>query len=212
MKKLIICSLVMCLVGTLSVTAEEDTTRPWLMTASHRMGRGFCNLITAGVELPRAMWYNHTRLPFVGAIPGAVDGAFLTTARALSGMTDLMALGFTDPGIYNETYTQYVWQSPWVSEDEIELDAMVNRAGRGAVNVLAGWLEIPRNVWNHNVALPYVGLFPGVIDGAALTATRTVGGAADLATLGFINPGIYGPAFTECISDAPWTGLSECEE
>ena len=88
------------------------------------MGRGFVNTLTFWLEMPRNMWYDGTRNAYFGLLPGIVDGACLTSARAFAGVSDIITLGLSGPGFYSDVFPEYVWQSPWVPEDEEDIMLM----------------------------------------------------------------------------------------
>lgn len=118
MKKLLAVALIAGMALTVRGAETEDAAGVWLDNMASNMGRGFVNVLTAGVELPRNLWYDNVRMPIIGILPGAMDGAFLTVVRALGGVTDIVTLGLTGPGIYTESFPEYVWESPWLPEDE----------------------------------------------------------------------------------------------
>lgn len=68
------------------------------------------------------------------------------------------------------------------------------KLGRGFVNAVTGWLEIPYKIHEqtveHNIL---VGLTWGVIKGAGYTVARTVTGAYEIATFPFPIPADYEP-------------------
>ncbi len=83
------------------------------------MGRGVVNIGTCFLEVPRAMVYRNSELPFWGFVGGAVEGTGLTAMRAFSGVTDILFLGF-DRGMWfnNTTFCDYVWDSQWLPVNE----------------------------------------------------------------------------------------------
>lgn len=128
MKKLITLTLALCM--TVSVFAAEGETtatdecqtakaeQSWLDSMARNMGRGFVNCLTFWVEVPRNLWYDNVRMPIVGMFPGLLSGTCLSGARALGGATDVLSFGLTGPGIYTEKFPEYVWNSPWLPDDD----------------------------------------------------------------------------------------------
>jgi len=84
------------------------------------------------------------------------------------------------------------------------LDNMAYNCGRGFVNCLTCWIEVPRNLIYENVRNPFFGSIAGASDGAFLTAARVFGGATDIASFGLTGPGIYGNAFPEYVWQSKW--------
>jgi putative exosortase-associated protein (TIGR04073 family) len=84
------------------------------------------------------------------------------------------------------------------------LDSMAHSMGRGFVNCLTCWVELPRNLWYDNVRMPIVGMFPGLISGTCLTGARALGGVTDVISFGLTGPGIYTEKFPEYVWHSPW--------
>lgn len=78
--------------------------------------------------------------------------------------------------------------------------------GRGLVNVLTCWLEVPRCLVYHNSQLPVLGVVVGAVQGAGFTATRAFAGVADFASFGFMTDSIYKSChgFEEYVWEARW--------
>jgi putative exosortase-associated protein (TIGR04073 family) len=70
------------------------------------------------------------------------------------------------------------------------------KLGRGLVNVVTGWLEIPKNVVNtsrdSNVG---IGVTLGLVKGIGQTIGRTLVGAGELATFFIPTPGLVHPTY-----------------
>jgi putative exosortase-associated protein (TIGR04073 family) len=65
---------------------------------------------------------------------------------------------------------------------------------RGIANVLTGWVEIPKNIYNESVnSNVLVGLTWGTVKGAGWTVVRTVAGAYEVVTFPFPIPEGYSP-------------------
>ena len=121
MKKSIVIALIACFcvinVNAVEVADEKPTLKDWVIAMTYNKGRGLVNCLTCWVELPRGMFYETLRNPYFGIIPGTVNGAFLTVARAFGGVTDVATDGLTGQGIYGDNFPEYVWQSVWIPED-----------------------------------------------------------------------------------------------
>jgi len=68
------------------------------------------------------------------------------------------------------------------------------KLGRGAANLLTGWVEIPKTSYatsqEHN---PFYGLTVGILQGAGKGIVRTVGGAYEMVSFPFPLPANYAP-------------------
>ena len=121
MKKSIIIALIACFcvinVNAAEKTEAKPTLKDWVIAMTYNKGRGLVNCLTCWVELPRGMFYETLRNPYFGIIPGTINGAFLTVARAFGGITDIATDGLTGQGIYGDAFPEYVWQSKWIAED-----------------------------------------------------------------------------------------------
>ena len=78
--------------------------------------------------------------------------------------------------------------------------------GRGLVNIVTCWLEVPRCLVYHNSQLPVLGAVVGAVQGAGFTATRAFAGVADFASFGFMSDSIYKccHGFEEYVWEARW--------
>ena len=84
------------------------------------------------------------------------------------------------------------------------LDNMAYNFGRGVVNCLTFWVEVPRNISFEMQRNPVFGYFTGTIDGAFLGAARAFGGATDVLRLGLTGPNIYSDNFPEYVWQSGW--------
>jgi len=73
---------------------------------------------------------------------------------------------------------------------------------RGAANLLLGWLEVPRNLSYEFTKRPLSAIITGPLMGATMTAARTLFGAVDVLSAGYM--GHYG--YATAIPDYPWEG------
>lgn len=78
--------------------------------------------------------------------------------------------------------------------------------GRGLVNIVTCWVEVPRCLIYHNSQLPVLGVVVGACQGAGFTAIRAFAGVADFASFGFMSDSIYESChgFEEWVWDARW--------
>lgn len=75
-----------------------------------------------------------------------------------------------------------------------DFDKMLHKLGRGIVNVLTGWMEIPKEIaeaWRETD--PVTGLVVGGIKGVGYTVVRTVAGVYEIFTFPMPFPENYGP-------------------
>jgi len=122
MKKFVLATLIVCLSATTLLAAQEAKqckTQKWLDNMAYNYGRGVVNCLTFWVEVPRNLLYENLRNPFFGTITGLSDGGFLGVARAFGGATDVLTFGLTGPGIYDNSFPEYVWQSKWIADDAL---------------------------------------------------------------------------------------------
>ena len=78
------------------------------------MGRGLVNIVTCFLEVPRCMVYRNSEQPFWGLIAGAVNGVGCTAMRAVTGVTDVLFLGFDRGAAFDRSFRTYVWDSRWL--------------------------------------------------------------------------------------------------
>jgi len=83
------------------------------------LARGFGNIMTGWLELPRGIIYENARIPIVGFVVGPVKGAFLTVWRELAGVTDVLCMGLTGKGLYNESVPDFVWDAHWLPQPQV---------------------------------------------------------------------------------------------
>ena len=78
--------------------------------------------------------------------------------------------------------------------------------GRGLVNIVTCWLEVPRCLVYHNSQLPVLGVVVGACQGAGFTVIRAFAGVADIASFGFMSDSIYTSChdFNEWVWDSRW--------
>lgn len=66
------------------------------------------------------------------------------------------------------------------------------KLGRGVANVLTGWVELPKNIYNTSVEEnAFAGLTVGLARGAGMTIVRTGAGIYEIATFPFPLPQDY---------------------
>ena len=82
----------------------------------------------------------------------------------------------------------------------------VANVGRGLVNVVTCWVEVPRCLVYHNSQVPVLGVVVGVCQGAGFTAVRAFAGVADILSFGFMSDSIYKSChgFDEWVWDERW--------
>ena len=68
------------------------------------------------------------------------------------------------------------------------------KLGRGAANLLTGWVEIPKNIYTTSVEdNVFTGITLGLAKGAGMTIVRTGAGIFEIATFPFPIPDDYKP-------------------
>ena len=82
----------------------------------------------------------------------------------------------------------------------------VANVGRGLVNVVTCWVEVPRCLVYHNSQVPVLGVVVGACQGAGFTAVRAFAGVADILSFGFMSDSIYKSChgFDEWVWDERW--------
>lgn len=122
MKKLTIITLTLLLsVSVFAGSCDEectDTTGSQLDSMASTMARGFANVLTFWVEVPRCVWSESEETPLLGTFTGLLDGTLLGTTRALSGVVDIASLGLTPQSVYSDSFPKFVWNAPWDLEDD----------------------------------------------------------------------------------------------
>lgn len=119
MKKVLAVMLMVCLCAGFAVAAEESESESMMTKMADNMGRGFVNVLTGWMEVPRGLWYEGSRNPYYGHVVGLINGSFLTVARTAGGVADLATFGLTGPGIYGESFPVYVWDAKWNPDDKM---------------------------------------------------------------------------------------------
>ena len=86
--------------------------------------------------------------------------------------------------------------------------------GRGVVNILTCWLEIPRNMINDNfIVFPGLGVLTGAIKGPFYTLGRVGSGLIDFVTFGSLGNSFYNEErFPEYVWHANWLGNQKNNE
>lgn len=68
------------------------------------------------------------------------------------------------------------------------------KLGRGIANILTGWVELPKNIYNTSIETnPLVGLTVGTAKGIGMSIVRTGAGVYELITFPFPLPEDYMP-------------------
>ena len=127
LKKLFIFMIVLTI--SFAVSAEDKPDYPGKMTPEKmenyhddsnffRIGRGFVNLVTCWLEVPRCMLYQNSNIPVIGLAIGAGQGGLFTSGRAISGVADILFLGFDYGLMFSKQFPNFVWQADWVPPEE----------------------------------------------------------------------------------------------
>lgn len=68
------------------------------------------------------------------------------------------------------------------------------KLGRGLVNILTGWIELPKNIYETSVeSNPFAGITIGLAKGLGMSVVRTGAGIFETATFPFPVPQAYKP-------------------
>lgn len=125
MKKLIICLTVLALVISVSTAnAEQKRAKP---NPPYGLARGFANVMTCWMEVPRGLVYENARIPLIGFFTGTLKGGLLTMYRAVAGTIDIAAMGLTKEGLYFKDVPDFVWDADWIpacGEDMVDSKAL----------------------------------------------------------------------------------------
>ena len=81
-----------------------------------------------------------------------------------------------------------------LSRSRTDANKMMHKLGRGIVNVLTGWMEVPKNIsveWKKSD--PFSGIVMGTVKGLGWTLGRTMSGAYDVVTFPLPIPENYEP-------------------
>ncbi len=84
---------------------------------------------------------------------------------------------------------------PAFAEEGSVIEKMGKKLGRGLVNVVTGWIELPKNIYDTSVETnnPLMGITYGLVKGVGMTVVRTGAGAYDVVTFLFPIPEGYKP-------------------
>lgn len=108
--------LVACaLLRAAHVEADECISEKPINPA-YGLARGFGNIMSGWLELPRGIIYENARIPLVGFVAGPVKGAFLMTWREVAGVTDVLCMGLTGKGLYTAMVPDFVWDAHWLPQ------------------------------------------------------------------------------------------------
>jgi len=81
-----------------------------------------------------------------------------------------------------------------VYRENTDINRMFHKLGRGLVNVLTGWIEIPKNIAEEwRASDPFTGFIVGTIKGIGWGFGRTVAGVYEVVTFPFPIPRNYQP-------------------
>lgn len=116
-----VCAMLLTGAGFAAETAQPteaakpvETTEAEESSNFANMGRGLVNILTCFLEVPRCLVYRNCEMPIYGLIAGAVNGTGCTVMRLMTGVTDILTLGFDYGTTFDETFRPFVWQSRWL--------------------------------------------------------------------------------------------------
>jgi putative exosortase-associated protein (TIGR04073 family) len=96
-----------------NVVLQARTADLWFEKWGFKMTRGFMNMATCWVELPRNLYVDTSNNAVVGPAIGFFKGVGLTVVRALAGVMDVATMGTVDDTytIYDQyNFPYFVWQ------------------------------------------------------------------------------------------------------
>jgi putative exosortase-associated protein (TIGR04073 family) len=117
------------------------------------------------------------RLKFIPALLMALAVLFFTAAPSMQSMAPAQTA--SDEDVYREN---------------TDIDKIFTKLGRGVVNVLTGWVEIPRNIakeWRRTD--PFTGTVIGLFRGLGWAVARTFAGFYEIISFPFPVPRNYEP-------------------
>ncbi len=84
---------------------------------------------------------------------------------------------------------------PAFAQEGSTIEKMGKKLGRGIVNIVTGWIELPKNIYDTSVETenPLMGITYGTLKGIGMTVVRTGAGAYDTVTFLFPVPQDYTP-------------------
>ena len=84
---------------------------------------------------------------------------------------------------------------PAFAEEGSVIEKMGKKLGRGIVNIVTGWVELPMNIYDTSVDTnnPLMGITYGTLKGLGMAVVRTGAGAYDTVTFLFPMPQDYSP-------------------
>jgi putative exosortase-associated protein (TIGR04073 family) len=84
---------------------------------------------------------------------------------------------------------------PAFAQEGSVIEKMGKKLGRGIVNIVTGWVELPKNIYDTSVDTnnPLMGITYGTLKGLGMTVVRTGAGAYDTVTFLFPMPQDYSP-------------------
>ena len=84
---------------------------------------------------------------------------------------------------------------PAFAQEGSVVEKMGKKLGRGIVNIVTGWVELPKNIYDTSVETdnPLMGITYGTLKGLGMTVVRTGAGAYDTVSFLFPVPEDYEP-------------------
>ncbi len=99
-----------------------------------------------------------------------------------------------------------LWLSGAASGADDGAEAHLRNVGRGVINILTCYWEVPRCLIYRNSQVPVLGVLAGACEGVGLTGVRAFAGVADVLSLGFMTDSIYqvDSNFHAWVWESPW--------
>ncbi len=114
MKKIIISIIILCVAASAAPEEKVERIYPKEINPINAYTRGFVNISTFWLEVPRNLILDVNKYPFFGLLTGSLKGLYFSGARVCLSAVDIFMFGTTGPSAYDpDTFPEYVWESYW---------------------------------------------------------------------------------------------------
>ena len=87
-------------------------------TLGQGLKRGTINILSGWLEIPRCISVESSCRLITMPILGPLIGSSFTAIRTLSGVIDILSIGYFGRYKYSTTVPDYFWESPWTSTNK----------------------------------------------------------------------------------------------
>ncbi|NLF38582.1 hypothetical protein GX586_04010 [bacterium] len=126
--------------AALSVLAVEKCAP---VNPPYVLARGFANMMTGWLEVPRGIIYENSRIPLIGFIAGPVKGSFLAIWREGAGIIDVICMGLTREGLYSPLVPDFIWDADWICVRHEDIVSVGNVDPGAGTNPVKGRPALP---------------------------------------------------------------------